>query len=160
MEAGTECILQLIGETPTSLYNLTSDTMILRVLNIRASDTICTFSSLLFHLLTRCTVRTLSCIFRLYMQADLRKGATLCETPLILVLFKLSPLIFKAVRASDYILGSWTHRDLYFTTFYAVDSLLSEVVAVQQEVSNSRFSTTGSMHARTPTQEIGKAWNL
>ena len=71
--------------------------------------------------------------FLLYMQADLRKGATLCKTPLILVLFKLSPLIFKAVRASDFNLGLWTHQDFYFTnpTFYAVDSLLSEVVAVQ-----------------------------
>jgi len=93
---------------------------------------------------------TLSCIFLSYMQANLRKRATSCETPLILVLLKLSPLIFKPVRASDFILGSWTHRDFYFTNpmFYAVDSLLSEVVAIQQEVSNSRFSTTGSMHAR------------
>jgi len=39
---------------------------------------------------------------------------------------------FKAVRASDFILGSWAHQAFCFTnpTFEAVDSLLSEAVAV------------------------------
>ena len=43
---------------------------------------------------------------------------------------------FKTVRDSDFILGSWTHQAFYFTnsTFKAVDSLLSEVVAVKPEI--------------------------
>jgi len=43
---------------------------------------------------------------------------------------------FKAVRASDFILGSWAHQAFCFInpTFEVVDSLLSEVVAVKLEV--------------------------
>ena len=41
---------------------------------------------------------------------------------------------FKAVRASDFILGLGTHQAFCFTnpTFEAVDSLLSEVVAIKK----------------------------
>ena len=43
---------------------------------------------------------------------------------------------FKAVKASDFILGSGAHQAFCFTnpTFEAVDSLLSEVVAVKLKV--------------------------
>jgi len=43
---------------------------------------------------------------------------------------------FKAVRASDFIPGLWAHQAFCFTNpmFEAVDSLLSEVVAVKPEV--------------------------
>jgi len=43
---------------------------------------------------------------------------------------------FKAVRASDFILGLWPHQAFYLTNpmFEAVDSLLSEVVAAKPEV--------------------------
>ena len=91
-----------IGETPTSLYNLTYKWY---------CGFMCTeYQSKWYHMYIFFTPipppnqmhSTLSYIFLSYMQADLRKGATSCETPLILVLFKLSPLIFKAVRASDF----------------------------------------------------------
>ena len=43
---------------------------------------------------------------------------------------------FKAVRASDFILGLGVHQAFCFTnpTFEAVDSLLSEVVAIKPKV--------------------------
>ena len=43
---------------------------------------------------------------------------------------------FKAVRASDFILGLGAHQAFCFTnpTFEAVDSLLSEVVAIKPKV--------------------------
>ena len=43
---------------------------------------------------------------------------------------------FKAVRASDFLLGLWADQTFCFTypTFEAVDSLLSEVVAIKPEV--------------------------
>ena len=43
---------------------------------------------------------------------------------------------FKAVRASDFILGLLAHQAFYFTNpmFEAVHSLLSEVVAIKPEV--------------------------
>jgi len=43
---------------------------------------------------------------------------------------------FKAVRASDLILGLWAHQAFCFTNpmFEAADSLLSELVAIKPEV--------------------------
>jgi len=65
---------------------------------------------------------------------DLRKGATLCKNAKF---WHFSSYYhFKAVRASDFIPGLGAHQAFCFTnpTFEAVDSLLSEAVAVKPEV--------------------------
>jgi len=64
---------------------------------------------------------------------DLRKEVTSRKTPNLAL---SSYHHFKAVRDSDFILGSWAHQAFYFTNpmFKAVDCLLSEVVAVKPEV--------------------------
>jgi len=56
---------------------------------------------------------------------------------------------FKAVRASDFILGLEAHQAFCFTnpTFEAVDSLLSEAVAVKPKVSTA--GSTRARHAHT-----------
>jgi len=60
------------------------------------------------------------------------------------------------VRVSDFSL--WAHQAFCFTnpTFEAVDSILSEVVAIKLEYKNGRFLTMGTVHARHAYTGIGQ----
>ena len=85
-----------------------------------------------------------------------RNGAIPCKTPNFSSYHR-----FKAVRASDFILGLWAHQAFCFTnpTFKAVDSLLSEGWSSNQRYKTTDFQPWVVCMLATPTQEMGRVWN-